>query len=171
MYHFSMKTIVITGMMGAGKTTIAKLLADALNLKCLDIDTIVEQQEKMTIAEIFAKNGESYFRRVEHQTIISNFQNEELVISLGGGAFENPQTRNFLLENSNVVFLKTSPEIIFERIKNNTSRPLLNNKMSVDKIKEILKKREKNYNTATIVVNTDNKLPKIVVDEIIGVLK
>ena len=166
-----MKTIVITGMMGAGKTTVAKLLADALNLKCLDIDTIVEQQEKMTIAEMFAQKGESYFRKLENQTIISNFQNEELVISLGGGALENPQTRNFLLKNSNIVFLKTSPEIIFERIKNNTSRPLLNNKMSVDKIKEILNKREKNYNTATIVVNTDNKLPNMVVREIIGALK
>ena len=96
---------------------------------------------------------------------------EICVISLGGGAFENSETRNFLLKNSTVIFLKTSPKIIFERIKTNTLRPLLKNNMTVEKIVEILVRREKNYNTAQIAITTDNKLPNDIVEEIIGVLE
>ena len=70
-----------------------------------------------------------------------------------------------------MIFLKTSPAVIFERIKTNTSRPLLKNNMTVEKITEISAKREQNYNTATIVINTDDKLPKIIVEEIIGALE
>lgn len=171
MYHFFMKTIVITGMMGAGKTTVASLLSEKLNIKCLDIDTQIEQKEGMSISEIFATKGEEYFRKLEHQIISDSFQNEDCVISLGGGTFENSETRDFLLKNSTVIFLKTSPKTIFERIKTNTSRPLLKNNMTIEKITEILAKREQNYNTATIVINTDNKLPKIIVEEIIGALE
>lgn len=171
MYHFFMKTIVITGMMGAGKTTVANLLSKKLNLKFIDIDTLIEQIENMSISEIFATNGEEYFRKLEHQIILDSFNNENCVISLGGGAFENPETRNFLLKNSTVIFLKTSPKIIFERIKTNTLRPLLKNNMTVEKIGEILVRREKNYNTAPITITTDNKLPNDIVEEIIGVLE
>ena len=69
-----------------------------------------------------------------------------------------------------MIYLKTSPEIIYERIKNNTTRPLLCGKMSVEKIKQILKIREKNYESASIIINTNNKTPNRIVEEITGVL-
>ena len=167
-----MKTIILTGMMGAGKTTVAKVLAEKLNIKSIDIDTLIEQNEGEKISEIFSNKGEKYFREIEQCTINKIFTPtpENLVISLGGGALENSKTREFLLNNSTVIYLKTSPEIIYERIKNNTSRPLLCGNMSVEKITEILEKREANYQSATITIITDNKTPEKIADEIIGVL-
>lgn len=165
-----MKTIVLTGMMGSGKTTTAKLLAQKLNLETADIDIFIEQKENLTVSEIFTQKGEEYFRRLEQQTIftITNLQNQ--VISLGGGAFENPKTREFLLQNTTVIYLETSTEKILERIKNNTSRPLLCGNMTKEKISEIIEKRKQNYNSAHLKINTDNKTPNTVVEEITGAL-
>lgn len=165
-----MKTIVLTGMMGSGKSTIGKLLADKLNLEFVDIDTFIEKKENITISEIFKLKGENYFRQVEKETIQTIFKSQNLVISLGGGAFENDETRKFLIKNSCVLYLKTSPEIIFQRIKNNNERPLLCGNISVEKITEILSKREKNYETASNIITTDNKTPKKIIKEITGVL-
>ena len=165
-----MKTIILSGMMGAGNTTIAHILADKLNIKSLDIDTLIEQNEGEKISEIFSNKGEEYFRKIEKETIKNIFFPENLVISLGGGALENPETREFLLNNSTVIYLKTSPEIIYKRIKNNTSRPLLCGNMSVEKISEILEKRIENYQSATYTITTDNKTPNKIAEEIIGVL-
>ena len=122
--------------------------------------------------KFFSNKGEEYFRKIEKETIRNIFtpKPENLVISLGGGALENPETREFLLDNSTVIYLKTSPKIIYERIKNNTSRPLLCDNMSVEKITEILEKREANYQSATITITTDNKTPNQIAEEIIGVL-
>ena len=68
-----MKTIVLTGMMGSGKTTIAKLLSEKLNIKYIDIDFLIEEKENMKISEIFAQKGENYFRKLEQEIIISSF--------------------------------------------------------------------------------------------------
>ena len=165
-----MKTIVLTGMMGSGKTTIAKLLSEKLNFKYTDIDFLIEEKENMKISEIFAQKGENYFRKFEQEIILSSFITGNTIISLGGGAVENPETRKFLLNNSTVIYLKTSPETIYERIKNNTTRPLLCGKMSVEKIDEILRIREKNYESASIIINTNNKTPNRIVEEITGAL-
>ncbi len=166
-----MKTIVLTGMMGSGKTTVAKLLAQELNLEMIDIDSLIEQNEKLSIAEIFTQKGEIYFRQIEKQTIENILKSENQIISLGGGSIENQQTREFLLNNSKLIYLETSPETIFNRIKNNTTRPLLCGNMSIEKISEILTKRESNYISAHIKITTDNKSPNEVTREILGVLK
>lgn len=165
-----MKTIVLTGMMGSGKTTIAQLLSKELNIKYIDIDQFIEEKEKTTISKIFESQGENYFRELERNTIQEVFEPANLIISLGGGALENPQTREFLLNNSMVIYLKTSPEIIYKRIKNNNERPLLNNNMNIEKIAEIISKREKNYQTAHKTIVTDNKIPVQIIKEITGVL-
>ena len=161
-----MKTICLTGMMGSGKTTVAKILASDNNLKIIDVDSLIEQGEHSTISEIFLVKGEEYFRKVEQQTIMSCFQPENAVIALGGGAFENEQTREFLLKNSTVIYLKTSPGVILERIKNDTSRPLLHGRMNVETITELINKREKNYLSAHKTVLTDNKTPQQIVTEL-----
>ena len=160
-----MKTICLTGMMGSGKTSVAKLFAAKNNLKMIDIDSIIEEQEGKNISQIFSENGENYFRRVEKKIITDSFEPENAIISLGGGAFENEDTRNFLLQNSKVIYLKTSPDIIYERIKNDTSRPLLHGKMNIESITEILKKREGHYLSAHKTILTDNKTPEQIVLE------
>lgn len=165
-----MKTIVLIGMMGSGKTTIGKLLGEKLTLRSIDIDVIIEQNEKRTVSEIFQNEGEKYFRNIERETIKKNFTNKDLIISLGGGAFEDQLTQELLLKNSIVIYLKTSPNVILERIKNNTNRPLLKNQMTVEKIQSIILQRQKNYELANITILTDNKNTDKIVEEILGVI-
>ena len=165
-----MKTIVLIGMMGSGKTTIGKLLGEKLTLRSIDIDVIIEQNEKRTVSEIFQNEGEKYFRNIERETIKKNFTNKDLIISLGGGAFEDQLTQELLLKNSTVIYLKTSPNIILERIKNNPNRPLLRNQMTVEKIQSIILQRQKNYELANITILTDNKNTDKIVEEILGVI-
>jgi shikimate kinase len=166
-----MKTIVLTGMMGAGKTTVAQFLSKELSLEFIDIDSFIENQEGLTISEIFAQKGEEYFRNLETSVIETIFNSENQVISLGGGALENPKTREFLKKNSNLIYLKTSPTEIFERIKSDASRPLLRDKMSIEHIEKILNMREKNYQEAHYTIQTNNKLPINIAREIVGVLQ
>lgn len=165
-----MKTIVLIGMMGSGKTTIGKLLGEKLTLRSIDIDVIIEQNEKRTVSEIFQNEGEKYFRNIERETIKKIFTNKDLIISLGGGAFEDQLTQELLLKNSTVIYLKTSPNVILERIKNNTNRPLLKNQMTVEKIQSIILQRQKNYELANITILTDNKNTDKIVKEILGVI-
>lgn len=165
-----MKPIILTGMMGAGKSSVGKLLAQSLNLKFIDIDAEIEKQEKRTISDIFLQNGESYFRSLEEQIIKKNISSDS-VIALGGGAFENKNTRDFLISNTITIYLKASPQIIYERISNNSLRPLLKDDMSVEKINEIYNKRMKNYEKAYIHINTDNKNMSDIQKEILESLK
>lgn len=161
-----MKTICLTGMMGSGKTTVAQLLSEYFRLQFIDIDSLIEKVEGMKISQIFEQKGEKYFRLIEKDIIKKVSKPENMVISLGGGAFEDADTRGFLLNFANVVYLKTAPEVIYERIKNDKSRPLLCDNMSVGKISEIIQKREKNYMKANKIIDTDGKKPEEIVMEL-----
>lgn len=165
-----MKTITLIGMMGSGKTTLGKLLAKRMDLQSLDIDFLIEQKEKKTISEIFSTMGEPYFRNLEKRIIQNNFVPENLVISTGGGAFETKESREFLINNSTVIYLKTSPDIILQRIKNDTTRPLLSGNVTKEKIQNLINLRQKNYEIAHYIITTDNKKPEEILEEISGVL-
>ncbi len=166
-----MKTITLIGMMGSGKSTIGKLLAQNLNCAFIDIDSLIEKNENSKISEIFNKKGEAFFRKIEKETIKNNITCENFVIATGGGAFEDKDTRELLLKISTVIYLKTSPKIILERLENDTSRPLLCGNMSVEKFSEIIEIRKQNYESAPITITTDNKSPDQIISEITGVLK
>lgn len=161
-----MKAIVLTGMPGSGKTTVGMHLSKDLNIDFVDIDSAIEKSENRTISEIFANDGEKYFRVLESKIIKESFGDNK-VISLGGGAFEDPITRSFLLKNSVVIYLKTSVQEIYKRVKNNSQRPLLNDDMSAEKINKILSVREKNYKLAHFTIMTDNIVVEDVVRDII----
>ena len=166
-----MKTIVLTGMMGSGKSTIAKILEEKLQIEAIDIDSYIEKSQEKTISEIFEQEGEDFFRNLEVNTIKALFKPKNLILSLGGGAFENEETRNYLLKNSNVFYLETSANIIFDRIKSDTTRPLLCNKMSIEKITEIINLRKNNYQSAKYKITTDKKTPAQIAEYIIGVIE
>lgn len=161
----AMETVVLTGMMGSGKTSAGKLLAKKLGFNFIDVDSEIEKMEKSSVTEIFSQKGEAFFRDIE-QRFIQGALKEDCVLSLGGGAFESSDTRNFLLTNSKVVYLKTSAGEILKRIKDSDNRPLLINNMNIDKITEILNLRKNNYEKAHLVVETDNKNIESVVEEI-----
>jgi len=164
------KNLVLIGMMGCGKTTVAKELDGLLpEYFFVDIDEEIEKSTGKKISDIFLKYGEKHFRVLENDKIKQFSDKQNLIISLGGGAFENKDNRDLMMKNSNVIYLKTSPKIIFDRIKNEFHRPLLKNN-SIERILEILKKREPNYLKSNIIIETDNKTPKEIAKEIIEVL-
>ena len=147
------KNLALIGMMGCGKTTIAKELGKLLPEFCVvDIDSEIEKSTGKKISEIFLKHGDPYFRLLESEKIKKIFSFDNQVVALGGGAFENEANRKIILENSDVIYLKTSPEEIHNRVKNESHRPLLAKNSSIERITEIMTKREPNYQKANYVV-------------------
>lgn len=166
-----MKNIVLVGMMGAGKTTVGKLLAKNLNREFADIDHIIELEQQKSIIEIFTDEGEKFFREIESNTIKKISQKSNLIISTGGGALQNIDNLSNLQKNGIVIYLKANIEELLRRVKDETQRPLLQEKDPLDVIKNLIKKREKFYLMADITIITDNKYPNEITEEIIKVIK
>lgn len=159
--------IILVGMMGAGKTFIGKALKDSYpQMKLVDLDEFIENQQQIKISEIFKTKGEAFFRDLETNYIKTLCESENQIISLGGGAFEREENRKILNENGYTVYLKAPANELFERIKNETHRPLLQQGFGVEKVEEILSKREKNYEKALIVVDTSEKSSYNIISEI-----
>ena len=164
--------IVLTGLMGAGKSTVGKALSKVLrDYTFVDVDDVIVDIEGMSIPEIFMKKGEAYFREVEQNIIQELSEEEDLIIALGGGAFENENTRKTLEETSKVIYLKSSVERLFSRIENDKNRPLLQCADPRGKLEELLAKREPNYLQAEFVIETDGKDIAQIVDEIIELIE
>tara|TARA_B100000524_G_C23621339_1_gene359829 strand:- start:341 stop:856 length:516 start_codon:yes stop_codon:yes gene_type:complete len=163
------KTIILTGMMGSGKTTIGRNLASRLNLSFEDSDQYFVNATGHSIPEIFKRFGEKYFRDAEERiikTIILEKRNK--VLSVGGGAFINEKLRNFIINNSTSIWLDASFKTLFNRLKNNTkNRPLFEGYNFEDRLKHILKERTKYYKLAHIRVNVNNKLIPEIIDKIL----
>ncbi len=160
--------IVLTGMMGAGKSTIGKALSKILkDYTFIDVDNVIVDIEGMTISEIFEKKSEEYFRTIEKEIIQELSQEEDLIIALGGGAYENKETREILEENCKVIYLKSTVDRLFNRIKDDKNRPLLQCENPKSKLEELLKLREPNYLKAEYIIETDNKNIDDITKEII----
>lgn len=163
--------IALIGMMGSGKTTVGAELKKFLpDYNYVDIDELIEKSTQKKISEIFLKYGEHHFRILENDKINAVMKNDYQIISLGGGAFESVENRKIILENAKVIYLKTSPQAIYDRIKEETHRPLLRRDFSVEKIKEIINKRHKNYEKAHFTIDTTGKTPYNIAKEVLGVL-
>ncbi len=159
--------IILVGMMGAGKTFIGKKLKERFpQYSLIDIDEYIEMTENKKISDIFAEFGEQHFRDLETSAIKTICEEENQIISLGGGAFEKENNRKILNNNGYTVYLKASAQTLFDRIKNETHRPLLQQGFGVEKVREILEKRENNYNKALVTVDTTNKTFYNIIDEI-----
>jgi shikimate kinase/3-dehydroquinate synthase len=122
------RSIVLVGMMGAGKTSIGRRLAAALGLAFVDADAEIETAAGMTIAEIFARHGEAYFRDGERRVVSRLLSEAQRVVATGGGAYMNATTRERIAERAVSVWIKADPELLLKRIRKRTNRPL----MSVD---------------------------------------
>lgn len=162
-----MKNICLTGLMGSGKSTVGAILAQKLGMEFVDIDNEIETKTGLKISEIFSQKGENFFRKVETEILKSFAKKLGQVISTGGGAIQKEGNLQILKENGLTIYLKTSPEVLFGRIKNDTSRPLLQNEKPFETLRELLEKREPNYKKADIIVVTDEKTIDEIVDEII----
>lgn len=154
--------------MGSGKTTIANLLKKKFKeFELRDIDSIITKLESRSINEIFETDGENYFRDIE-QNIIKGFSTGiNQIISTGGGACNNKENIANLKENGVLFYLSADIEELFDRIKNDKSRPLLKTDEIKEVIKNLLEKREHNYKLADFEIETANRTPEVIVNEII----
>lgn len=119
------KTVVLVGMMGAGKTAVGKALAAALHAPFLDSDAEIEKAANMTIPEIFARDGEAFFRLKESQVIGRLLAEEKGVLSTGGGAFMSADNRQAITEQGVSVWLNADLSLLWSRVKHKDTRPLL----------------------------------------------
>ena len=149
--------IILIGMPASGKTTIGKMLAEKLQeYTFIDTDSLIEKTQGLTISKIFEKYSEDYFRKLEHDTIQMVCQNgDKKIISIGGGAFENPGNRAVLLKFGKVFYLKSNLDILYYRISKDNTRPLLQNKNPKQILENLLRKREENFEKAHYTIDTD----------------
>lgn len=165
------KNITLIGMMGAGKSLIAERLSRNLNgYVAVDTDVLIEYHHNQFIPDMFKEKGEKYFRDAETKILDMVYTKDKIVVALGGGAFERPQNREKIKANSYVIYLKATPETLFERIGNCKNRPLLRKGFTKKEIEDILNKREANYMLADCVVETDGKTSDDVVKELLGII-
>ena len=161
------KNLVLTGMMGVGKSTIGKSLADKLSFKFKDIDKIIEKKEGCTIDIIFKNKGENYFRSLEKKITLNELKKENTVISLGGGAFLNNSIRRNVKNSSISFWLDVKTDILINRLKKNKKRPLLFKKNLLETVKKIYLERKKTYSEADFKINCDSLKPELIVNKIL----
>ena len=142
------KNLILTGMMGVGKSTIGKILAKKLKYKFFDVDKLIESKENMSIYLIFKIKDEKYFRKIEKEITLQILKRNNSVISLGGGAFLNKSIREESKKNSVSFWLDVEIDELTKRLKRTKKRPLLLKKNINVTIREIFLKRKKFYNEA-----------------------
>lgn len=150
-----MKNIVLVGFMGSGKTAVGKRLADKLGYKFIDTDEIIEKSEGKSITAIFNDRGEQRFREIEASIVRELSGIKGHVISTGGGIVTNCDNISTLKKDGLVVWLKATPETIFQRVCSETHRPLLNVENPLEEIKRRLALREPFYSEANLSIDTD----------------
>lgn len=173
--------IILIGYMGCGKSTVGKRLARKIKASFLDTDAWIEEQEGITISEIFATKGEACFRDMETECLKKLLKEKSSekdkpdacnegsghVISVGGGLPVREENQELLKQLGQVIYLKAKPETIYKRIKGDTTRPLLQTENPLERIKEMLLFREQKYQaSAHEVISVDEKSVGKIVDEI-----
>lgn len=166
------RSIFLIGFMGAGKSTIARALQRELGFPLIEMDERIVKEQGMSINDIFAQYGEDHFRDIESQLIVDIGKEEPSIVSCGGGVVVRPQNTKNMKEIGRIVFLKATPETIYERVKNSTDRPILNGHMNVEYIAELMEKRRALYEVAAdITIQTDGKTREQICEEIIGKMR
>lgn len=166
------RSIVLVGMMGAGKSTIGRRLAARLRLPFLDADIEIEAAHAgMTIPEIFATHGEPYFRDGEARVIARLLDNGPAVIATGGGAFMREETRNRIRDQAVSIWLKADADVIMKRVKRRADRPLLQTEDPAATVSRLLEAREPVYQSADLTIWSRDVPHDRIVDECIDALR
>ena len=165
------KNIIITGFMGTGKTVVAIELASKLGMKFIDMDQLIEERQEMSIADIFVRYGEKYFREQENKLVQELAQKENMVIATGGGTFLNLDNSRILNQEGQIICLYANPQTLYNRLKKKNNRPLIKGNNILNKINHLLGKRERIYDSFPWKIDTSNLSVQEVVDKIIELLK
>lgn len=185
--------VILIGYMGCGKSTIGRGLSQQQNLSFLDTDAWIEEKEGITISQIFAGKGEPYFRDLETEClkellkekkcreVTTDFQKKEkgslekemkgYVVSVGGGLPVREENRLLLQQLGQVIYLKAQADTIYERIKGDTTRPLLQTENPLQRIKEMMSVREEKYVAAAHkIIVVDGKSVEAIIEEIKNIM-
>lgn len=164
------RSIVLVGLMGAGKTTVGRRLAQRLGLPFLDADVEIEKAAAQTIPEIFAEHGEAYFRDGERRVIARILTEGPLVLATGGGAFMNEATRQRIAECGVSVWLNADLATLMARVRRKSNRPLLDNPDPEGTMRQLMEARYPVYATADLTVASGDGSHEAVVDDIVAAL-
>ncbi|MCA8870141.1 MAG: shikimate kinase [Rhodobacteraceae bacterium] len=152
------RTVVMVGMMGAGKTAVGTALARLLGVAIVDSDAEIELAANMRIAEIFEKYGEAFFRDRESRVLARLLDGEPSVLSTGGGAFLDPNNRQMIADKGLAVWLKADLDLLWARVRHKTTRPLLQVPEPKARLSSLLAEREPCYSRAGLVVEAEPNL-------------
>ena len=161
------KSIVLTGLMGSGKSAIGKVLSEKIGVPLSDTDKIIEKEVGKTINEIFNDSGEKYFRQVEEKVIGRVLDKTAHIISTGGGSILSPKTRNAIKLKSFSIWVQCNVDIISKRIYDQEKRPLLKNKNILDTLVKKNKERIKFYRQADSHIVNENSNIQMTVEAIV----
>jgi len=165
------RNIVLVGFMGTGKSVTGRALARRLGRRFVDLDTLIEEREGMSIPRIFAERGEPEFRRLERALVRELAAQGDLVIAPGGGIVLNPDNIRDFAATGLVVCLRASPEMILSRVGHDANRPLLQTDDKLGRIRELLGKRQALYDAIPHQFETDGKTDEQVAAEILAVFR
>jgi len=160
------RSIVLVGMMGAGKSSIGRRLAGRLGIPFVDADVEIEQAAGMSIADIFEAHGEPAFRAGEARVIARLLEHGPQVLATGGGAFMNPQTRTKIRDKGISVWLKADVDVLTRRLRRRSDRPLLKTADPIATLTNLLAERDPVYGEADLTVISRDVSHEIIVDEI-----
>ena len=161
------KNLVLTGMMGVGKSTIGKNLATKLSFSFIDIDKIIESREGSSINLIFKNKGETYFRKLENDVSLKEIQKEKSIISLGGGAFLNKSIRRAVKKSSISFWLDVNTDELVKRLNKSRKRPLLYKKNISETVNKIYLERKKTYSEADYRIKCNFINQEVIVKKIL----
>lgn len=171
-----MRNIILVGYMACGKSSIGRMLSKKLGWKLIDTDTYIEQKAGKLIKEIFAEEGEAFFRQLETDCIKELIQQyagndtEQVVFATGGGLPMREENRKLLKQLGQVFLLQASQETIYERVKGDTTRPLLQCENPMERIGQMLAQRKEAYeDAADVTVKVDDKTKEEIMEEILSV--
>jgi shikimate kinase len=165
------KTLVLVGMMGAGKTSVGRRLASVLGVPFRDADSEIESAAGCTISEIFERHGEEAFREGERKVLARLLHEPPHVLATGGGAFIDPLTQMRIKESAISIWLKADVELLVHRVGRKETRPLLRNGEPHEILSRILKEREPVYAQADIIVESNEGPHDAVVKRILSALE
>ncbi|HCD84697.1 shikimate kinase [Agrobacterium tumefaciens] len=164
------RNIVFVGLMGAGKSAIGRMVAQQLKVSFIDTDVEIERVSRMTISELFATYGEEEFRALETRVIKRLLRGGPKVISTGGGAFINDNTRRHITRGSISLWLKADLEVLWERVNKRDHRPLLKTENPRATLAALMEKRYPIYAEADLTIESRDVRKEIIVTEVLAAI-
>ena len=165
------RNLALVGFMGAGKSSVGRIVAEQIDFGFVDTDELIEARSGKTITQIFAQDGEAQFRELERMTVEQLCDRSDLVISTGGGLPTQHANMESLKTHALVVCLWCSADKIWERVRHQSHRPLLQTPDPEAKIRELLAARAPFYRQADVLLNTDNRSQRQVVQQVVQQFK